>query len=684
MSKTDSKIELLAPAGSPLALRSAVLNGADAVYLGSKEFSARSSASNFTDDTLYEAIRFCKLHMVKVFLAVNIMFLENEIEGLMRLASYACKIGIDGFIVSDIGAAALLHKHFPEVPIHASTQMTVHSLEGVNLLEGIFKRVVLSRELSKEEILYICANCRAEIEVFVHGALCMSYSGKCLMSSMIGKRSGNRGKCAQPCRMQYSLEGAKGFLLSPRDLCLIDDVADLIKGGVASLKIEGRMKSPEYVAVVTSSYRKAIDEGKVTREDKSRLKEIFCRGGEFTRAYFGGEKAKTILNTSLSNDDTGRTASEKLLKEAAATYREGAEIKKIPVNINVVSKGNEAVFEFFALDYKEIITSVMTDAPIVESQRLCDQLSKMGGTPFYTDKVSAEGEIRLRISEVNEIRRTAIKLLSEKIVKVEERIQIPFEYDRKKADKPRKTTLVPCAFDINQAKALLNKTEKMYVPLHFVNDLDKTEGICAVLPVIIKKDERDSVYADLDKAKNRGIEYALCHSLDAFAVAKEKGFKIIAGAGLNIANSYSVQEAVRLGAERVMTSTEISLESIKTISMATDKEVEAIIYGRLPLMITENCIMSGKKCDDCRSEIRDRTGAVFPVRHAEGSCRNYIFNSRPLYIGDKGFEGYGIKYGILYFTTESPKECERILEKYKNADIYDGEFTRGYLFSGKL
>ena len=692
MNKADRKIELLAPAGSPQALRSAVLNGADAVYLGSNEFSARDSAANFSDEQLYEAIRFCKLHMVKVFLAVNIMFLENEIENLMRLAAYACKIGVDGFIVSDIGAAALLKKHFPDVPIHASTQMTVHSLEGVRLLEGMgFTRVVLSRELSKEETEYISANCKAEIEVFVHGALCMSYSGKCLMSSMIGKRSGNRGKCAQPCRMQYTLEGAKGFLLSPRDLCLIDDVGDLINGGVTSLKIEGRMKSPEYVAVVTSSYRKAIDEGRVTLEDKNRLKEIFCRGGEFTRAYYGGEKTKTILNTQLSNDDTGRTASEKLLKAAASTYREGAEIKKIPVNINVVSNKNEAVFEFFALDYNEKITAVMTDTPAILAQRLCDQLSKMGGTPFFTDRVSVEGEIRLRISEVNEIRRAAIKLLTDKITKTEQKIQIPFENKCKKVNKlckkvnkTCKKMLIPCVFDAGQAKALINKTEKMYVPLHIVNDLDRTDGICAVLPVIIKKEEKDSVYSDINRAKKRGIEYALCHSLDAVAIAKENELKIIAGAGLNIANSYSADEAIRFGAQRIMTSTEISLERIKTISEATDKEVEAIIYGRLPLMITENCIMSGKKCSECQSEIKDRMGTLFPVRRTGYSCRNYIFNSRPIYIADKDYQGYGLKYGILYFTTESPTECEQILDKYKNAGTYDGEFTRGYLFGGKL
>jgi putative protease len=680
----EVKAELLAPAGSYKALRSAVLNGADAVYLGSTRFSARAGAENFTDDALKEAVKFCRLHRVKVYLAVNIMLLENEIEDLFRLAEFAAGAGIDGFIVSDLGAAAVLRKHIPDVPLHASTQMTVHSLEGVRLLEKEgFKRVVLSRELSKEEIEYIVKNCKAEIEIFVHGALCMSYSGKCLMSSMIGKRSGNRGKCAQPCRMRYSMDGKRGFLLSPRDLCLVDDIGDIIGCGVASLKIEGRMKSPEYVAVVTSVYRKAIDKGFVTNEDGEKLKEIFCRGNEFTRGYYGGESTKTILNTKIPNDETGRRVPQSLLKEAAATYREGAFIKKVPVFVFVTEKENEVLFKFGSFNDEVTIAATKSKVPPLDEDRVINQVSKTGSTPFYVESVSVTGEIRLKISEVNEIRRRALIKLSEKLSKPLEKKVVPFKRSLENFEKEGKCVLVPYVFNIKQAEVLINKAEEMYVPLEIVNDFKRTEGIFAALPEIIRTKEREKVFYDLAKARQRGIKYALCHSFDTFAVARKAGLSVIAGAGLNIANSFSANEAVRLGAERIIVSAELSFGVIKSISSSVENDVEAIIYGRLPLMITENCIMRGEKCGECVSFLKDRTSRFFPVMKTAYSCRNIIFNSMPLYVADKGFEGYKIKRGILYFTTESPDECVEILEKYKNGAAFDGEFTRGYLLGGK-
>ena len=285
-------VELLSPVGDFECLQAAVQNGADSVYLGGSAFNARASASNFDNDNLKKAIRYAKLRNIKINFALNTLVKDDEFNDAIKLAEYVYSLGADAIIVQDLGLAKYIINNMPKMNVHGSTQMTIHNLQGVLALEKLgFKRVVLSRELSLSEIEYICNNSNIEIEVFTHGALCISYSGQCLFSSTIGARSGNRGRCAQPCRLPYELIDEennsldKGYLLSPRDLCSLEYIPDLIKAGVASFKIEGRMKTPEYVAVVTSIYRKYIDlalsdkDYKVDKEDIKRLMQVFNRGG---------------------------------------------------------------------------------------------------------------------------------------------------------------------------------------------------------------------------------------------------------------------------------------------------------------------------------------------------------------------------------------------------------------------
>ena len=285
-------VELLSPVGDFECLQAAVQNGADSVYLGGSAFNARASASNFDKDGLKQAIRYAKLRNVKINFALNTLIKDDEFEDAVNLAKYVYTLGADAIIVQDLGLAKYIIDNMPGMDVHGSTQMTIHNLQGVLELEKLgFKRVVLSRELNLSEIEYICNNSNVEIEVFAHGALCMSYSGQCLLSSTIGARSGNRGRCAQPCRLPYELidENSnlldKGYLLSPRDLCSLQYIPDLIKAGVSCFKIEGRMKTPEYVAVVTSIYRKYIDlalsdsEYKIDNEDIKKLMQVFNRGG---------------------------------------------------------------------------------------------------------------------------------------------------------------------------------------------------------------------------------------------------------------------------------------------------------------------------------------------------------------------------------------------------------------------
>ena len=306
-------IELLSPVGDFECLKAAVQNGADAVYLGSASFSARAFATNFDDEALEKAITYAKLRGVKTNLTLNTLIKNDEMPQAIELAKKAYELGIDAIIIQDLGLARYLIKNFPGLAIHASTQMSVHNLEGVLALQKMgFSRVVLSRELSLQEIEYICQNSDIEIEVFVHGALCVSYSGQCLFSSMVGGRSGNRGKCAQPCRLPYELMENdktinKGYLLSPRDLCGLEYLPQLVNAGVSCLKIEGRMKTPEYVATVTRIYRKYLDLAisgetfEISQQDKNDLLQVFNRGG-FSSGHLAPNANKDLVYKTKSNN----------------------------------------------------------------------------------------------------------------------------------------------------------------------------------------------------------------------------------------------------------------------------------------------------------------------------------------------------------------------------------------------
>ena len=316
-----NEVELLSPVGDFECLKAAVQNGANAVYFGASQFNARASATNFDFDELEKVINYCALRNVKTHLTLNILIKNHEFKDAVLVAKKAYELGIDALIVQDLGLARFLMKLFPDLPIHASTQMTIHNLEGVQELEKLgYSRAVLSRELSIQEIEYICANSNIEIETFIHGALCICYSGQCLFSSMVGGRSGNRGRCAQPCRLPYQLieekeKGNKitesvidkGYLISPRDLCSLDYIPQLINAGVKCFKIEGRLKSPEYVAVVTRIYRKYIDmvleskEYVVDEKDVQELKQIFNRGG-FSTGHLSNKENRELVYKEKPNN----------------------------------------------------------------------------------------------------------------------------------------------------------------------------------------------------------------------------------------------------------------------------------------------------------------------------------------------------------------------------------------------
>ena len=370
-----NKIEVLAPAGSMESLYAAINKGADAVYLGGNKFSARAYASNFDNENMQKAIDYAHSYGVKIYVTINTILKENEIEEAVRYVGYLYEIGADALIIQDLGLFKRIKEEYPDFELHASTQMTIHNGEAaIYFKEKGFHRVVLSREMTIDEIKYISTDLMIETEMFVHGAICVSYSGQCLMSSIIGGRSGNRGRCAQPCRMEYILKGEKsgeqkGHLLSPKDMCTIDDVKDIVESGTHSLKIEGRMKRPEYVAGVVDNYRKAIDKVLFKKkynvqEGKGQLLQLFNRSG-FTNAYLKGNTGKDMMSFN-SPKNAGvplgivEKSGEIKLKESLSLgdgvrYRDkGFSVSKILLNGKEVSNAKRGdIVKLFPIDYKK-------------------------------------------------------------------------------------------------------------------------------------------------------------------------------------------------------------------------------------------------------------------------------------------------------------------------------------------
>lgn len=368
-----NKIELLAPAGSMESLHAAVQNGADAVYLGGAKFSARAYASNFDEENMIKAVEYCHLYNVKIYVTVNTLLKENEIVEALKYIKFLYEIGVDALIVQDTGLAELVRRNFSDFEIHASTQMTVHNGEGAFFLKNSgFSRIVLSRELSLEEIEYISKDLKIETEIFVHGALCICYSGQCLMSSLIGGRSGNRGRCAQPCRLPYDIinkktgKSNKGYILSPKDICTIENVKEIIESGTSSLKIEGRMKRPEYVAGVVSAYRKAINaaceelraehekvEKAFIKDEKKKLLQLFNREG-FSKAYMFGNVGKDMMaynfpkNTGILLGKVNKDLTIKL--EEDINFQDGVRFGDDGFTVFKIVKGSKNVEEAYKGD----------------------------------------------------------------------------------------------------------------------------------------------------------------------------------------------------------------------------------------------------------------------------------------------------------------------------------------------
>ena len=671
--------ELLAPAGSMEAVRAAVCNGATAVYLGFGAFNARRGAKNFTAEEMREALAYCRRHHVKTNVTVNTIVLDREMKQLLEDVRLLLEAGADALIVQDVGAARRIRERFPDAVLHASTQMTIHSLEGALAAKKLgFDRVVLSRELPLEEIKYITQHAGVETEVFVHGALCMCYSGQCGLSAVIGRRSGNRGLCAQPCRLPYG--GKNQYPMSLKDLCLLPQLQALCEAGVSSLKIEGRMKRPEYVAIVTKIYASVLQEQRMpTKQELDTLERVFSRDG-FTQGYLKDRIGPSMFGTRSK-------ASEQELKPlyaaAAKTYTQPEQLPTVPVTLSFTAHAQQ-LMQLSACAQGHTVT-VIGEVPEYAQKRATTRedvekaLQKTGGTQFEVQQLSIVLEDGLRIAAklLNELRRQALEQLSEK-VQPEAAPALRENLQRQEicsAETPLRgyTVQVRTMEQLSALTAL--PVQAYYVPLDVLTAhaaqtqklLQNGLVIIPVLPRIIWDREQQNIMEQLECCKTWGCTQVLCGNIAQIALAQQVGLQPIGDFGLNAFNSDALETYRQMGVFRQTISFELRLPQIR--DLVKPMETELIICGRLPLMLTENCMMTGAKggckrdgtgiCAKGAYYLTDRRGAKFPVFREE-HCRNTLYNSQRLYLEPEEYQRLGIAYARLLFTDETPQQAAEI------------------------
>ena len=691
-------IELLSPAGSPEAVIAAVQNGADAIYMGLGNFNARRGAKNFTDEEFERSMRYCRIRGCKVYVTLNTLVNDREITQAVGSARLASELGADGIIIQDLGLAYAIRQALPDIPLHASTQMSIHNLAGVEAAAEMgMTRAVLARELSLEQIKFITQHASIETEVFVHGALCFCQSGQCYMSALIGRRSGNRGMCAQPCRMQYSLGGRMDdYPMSLKDNCLVDRLRELEDAGVACLKIEGRMKRPEYTAIVTKIYSKALKEQRQpSAEEMETLEKAFSRQG-FTQGYFNGDKKDMFGRREEPDKDT-----EKLFTLARKGYSEG-ELRRVPVHFYTVAEKGMPV-KAIAFDDDGNRAAAMGGVPEkargqgLTATYITEQMFKTGGTPYncVENRAQADPGLYLPASEINDLRRRLVSELSE------QRAKPPRRRVGKLPEKPKgklPTGDPAMIFQVLTEEQLSPelaalKPKYLYVPLTLMTEkLDLLRPFAeqgtipvAVLPRVIADNEAAAVYDMLSRMFDQGVNEALVGNLGHAMLAKKAGMKLRGDFGLNTFNSMSMEVIRQAGFISATASFELRLSQIRDMIKLLDTEL--IIYGRIPLMVSDQCIIrhSAGRCN-CQTpgQMADRMGSVFPVVKEFG-CRNVIYNAHKLYLADKAEDVYAAgAWGLrMMFTTEGMRECVEVAKGYMGlSDYKPNVLTRGLYYRG--
>jgi putative protease len=675
-------MEILAPVGGQQQLVAAVRAGADAVYLGAQGFNARRNAQNFDALGLPQAVAYAHGRGVKVHVTVNTLVTDGEIPALMQEIQRIGEAGPDAVIVQDLAVAALFRRHLPTMPLHASTQMTIHNLEGARALMDLgFSRVVLARELTLQEIETIAHNTPLEVETFIHGALCMSLSGQCYLSSLLGGRSGNRGLCAQPCRLNYRI-GTREYALSLRDMSYIRHMEELAEAGVVSLKIEGRMKRPEYVAAAVIACRDAL----AGREpDLAALEAVFSRSG-FTDGYLTGKRDLSMFGR-RTKEDVERSA--KALSGLGALYRR--EYAHIPVHMELTAQSGCPV-TLSATDGKH--TAKAESAPPQEAQtRPLDEeyarrsLGKTGNTPFVLGQLSVHAEPGLMIpaSQLNQLRREALeRLLDLRSVPanhpfVEGKTGAIPAFQRHR-EEPRLHVRLE---QLSQLSPALWDAERITLPLGEIEqapELIQTLGTRLVceLPALVFPLEEDGLRERLLRLQEQGLEDVCVHNLGALHLGRELGFRLHGGYGLNILNSIALAEYQSLGLLDATLSFECSLWNIQR--MGRSLPVGILGYGHLPLMLLRACPAKGPHgCDGCKGQpaLTDRLGTSVPLL-CQAKRYTVLLNPIPLHLGHRKVSG--MDFLTLYFTRETPEVCQSIWEDYRLGRAYEGPRTGGLYY----
>ena len=679
------KGEILSPVGSWEMLEAAVKSGANAVYLGAKEFSARRNAENFTYQELENAVKYCHIRNVRVYFTLNISIKENEMKQAFDLVKKAYNIGVDAVIVSDLGLARLIHKHLPDLPLHASTQMTVHSVSALPILSKLgFKQVVVAREMSLKELTEFCKEADKygiAVEVFVHGALCMSMSGQCLLSAFLGSRSGNRGLCAGPCRLPFKAENGTGYDLSLKDLSIIDYISKLYEIGVRSFKIEGRMKRPEYVAGATFACRQALDKGIVDLEISKQIENVFSRSG-FTDGYLTDNLGKDMFGIRTKDDVTASDKAFPLLHEL---YRK--EPKNVAVDITIKIKKDLPIL--LSLCDGENIVNIEGNIPqtaknkALTEQDVIKNITKFGSTAYFekTTQIYLDQGLFVSARELNSLRREACQQLDNKRSE-NKRSKIDYELPNKVI--PSRNCLKEIYIRVENEEQIpndLNCISTVILPLE--KDFEIKDGINYILEIPRGIISEDLIQKRLLKYKEKGVNTVLCGNIAAIQIANKNGFEIIADTGMNIFNGFSVGALEEIGVNSCVVSNELSVSEIAQISGNMKKGM--ITYGHIPLMLFKNCpIKNGKNCNDCDKNgiLTDRMGIEFPIRCRMGYSE--LLNSVPLWLADKKNKIKNIDFEILYFTREESSRVDEIINKYKKGESASGKHTNGLAFKGVI
>jgi len=683
--------EILAPAGSREALEAAVRCGADAVYLGGKDLSARQNARNFDAGELKEAAAYCRQRGVRLYLTLNTLLTDSQLPALETAARTAMEAGVDAVLVQDLGVLAWLRACCPGLPLHASTQMVIHNLPSARAAAALgCSRVVLARECSREEIAAITAGCGVETEVFVHGALCMSVSGQCYLSSIIGRRSGNRGLCAQPCRLPFA-GPRREYSLSLRDLTLVDRLEELAGLGVASFKIEGRMKRPEYVAAAVTACRRAL-EGQPVDFDK--LAAVFSRSG-FTQSYYLGQPGREMFGIRQKEDVTAATG--KLLGEFEALYR--AEAPRVPVDMTLrMEPGAPAALTLEDGTRRVELTGETPQAALhkpTDEELARRALAKTGGTPYFLRELHcaiAPG-LMLPVSALNALRASGLEQLD--ALRAQPRRQLALDAGAWRAP-------APCAGNAPAAPALrarlqtaaqlspalLEHCQLVSLPWWELAGLpgweEQTDRLGAEVPNILFGKAADQALQQLEDMAARGLQHVWAGNLGMVAPLARLGLTVHGTHTLNVTNSAAAAEYARLGLDDLELSFELGLEQAKGIRRVLPLGLAA--YGWLPLMYTRSCPLRGEGgCGDCpgRGTLTDRLGNRFEVDCVRRQ-HSRLLNTLPLYLGDHPGDLRGFDWATMYFTHETAGQCGAAVELFRRGEAYPGKRTHGLYGRGPL